>query len=124
MIGEMINSGDLKSIEGVVKLFDRSKWRLINGTAKKFTTFFEKGKPIEVYYDELPVEEIFPHIRILFDKKDEVIAQRSGRKGHLRVCIQGNWQKRVKVDNHLRKKNISRDTSNKIYRHLRNLEII
>ena len=90
MQGEMIRVEDLKTIEATAKLFDRSRWRIINGWAKKFTTIFDKGKPIEVYYAEKSVEEIFPEIRILFDKRDRVIAQRPSTKAALRVSVQGN----------------------------------
>lgn len=124
MQGEMIRVEDLKTIEATAKLFDRSRWRIINGWAKKFTTIFEKGKPIEVYYAEKSVEEIFPEIRILFDKRDRVIAQRSSAKALLRVGVQGNWKARVKVSNHLKPGKLSVETTNKAYNHLKSLKII
>lgn len=124
MIGEVIKSTDLQSVECVVKLFDKSRWRIVSGVAKKFTIYFEKGEPIEVYFEELPIDQIFANIRILFDKKNQVIAQKSGKKGQLRVCVQGNWKNRVRIDNHLKKRNLNTETSYKIYNHLSNLEII
>lgn len=88
MIGEVIHLEELKSVEAVVKLFDKSRWRVVNGWAKKFTTIFDNCKTIEVYYDEKPVEEIYSNIRLLFDKRDRVIAQRSSAKALLRVGVQ------------------------------------
>lgn len=124
MIGEVIQAENLKNVEAVVKLFDKSRWRIVNGWAKKFTTIFDKGKPIEVYYAEKPVEDIFPEIRMLFDKRERVIAQRPSTKAYLRVSVQGNWRNRIKVDNHLKKRDLSSDASEKAYNHLKNLKII
>lgn len=124
MQGEMIRVEDLKTIEATAKLFDRSRWRIINGWAKKFTTIFDKGKPIEVYYAEKSVEEIFPEIRILFDKRDRVIAQRPSTKAALRVSVQGNWKARIKVSNHLKPKRLSAETKTKAYNHLKSLKIV
>lgn len=124
MIGEVIHLEELKSVEAVVKLFDKSRWRVVNGWAKKFTTIFDNGKPIEVYYDEKPVEEIYSNIRLLFDKRDRVIAQRSSAKALLRVGVQGNWKARVKVSNHLKPGKLSVEATNKAYNHLKSLKII
>ena len=124
MIGEVIQAENLKNVEAIVKLFDKSRWRIVNGWAKKFTTIFDKGKPIEVYYAEKPVEDIFPEIRMLFDKRERVIAQRPSTKAYLRVSVQGNWRNRIKVDNHLKKRDLSSDVSEKSYNHLKNLKII
>jgi len=124
MIGEVIQAENLKNVEAIVKLFDKSRWRIVNGWAKKFTTIFDKGKPIEVYYAEKPVEDIFPEIRMLFDKRDRVIAQRSSAKALLRVGVQGNWKARVKVSNHLKPGKLSVEATNKAYNHLKSLKII
>ena len=124
MIGEVIHVEQLKSIEATAKLFDKSRWRIVNGWAKKFTTIFDEGKPIDVYYDEKTVEEIYSNIRLLFDKRDRVIAQRSSAKALLRVGVQGNWKARVKVSNHLKPGKLSIETTTKAYNHLKNLKII
>lgn len=124
MIGEVIHVEQLKSIEATAKLFDKSRWRIVNGWAKKFTTIFDEGKLIDVYYDEKTVEEIYPNIRLLFDKRDRVIAQRSSAKAILRVGVQGNWKARVKVSNHLKPGKLSIETTTKAYNHLKNLKII
>lgn len=124
MIGEVIHVEQLKSIEATAKLFDKSRWRIVNGWAKKFTTIFDEGKPIDVYYDEKTVEEIYPNIRLLFDKRDRVIAQRPSAKAILRVGVQGNWKARVKVSNHLKPGKLSIETTTKAYNHLKNLKII
>ena len=110
MIGEVIHVEQLKSIEATAKLFDKSRWRIV--------------KPIDVYYDEKTVEEIYPNIRLLFDKRDRVIAQRSSAKAILRVGVQGNWKARVKVSNHLKPGKLSIETTTKAYNHLKNLKII
>ena len=124
MIGEVIQVEQLKSIEATVKLFDKSRWRIVNGWAKKFTTIFDNGKPIEVYYAEKPVEEIYSNIRLLFDKRDRVIAQRPSAKAVLRVGVQGNWKTRVKVSNHLKPRKLSYETTIKAYNHLKSLKIV
>ena len=124
MIGEVIQVEQLKTVEATAKLFDKSRWRIVNGWAKKFTTIFDNGKPIEVYYAEKPVEEIYPNIRLLFDKRDRVIAQRPSSKALLRVCVQGNWESRVKVSNHLKPGKLSVEATNKAYNHLKSLKII
>lgn len=124
MIGEVIQVEQLKTVEATAKLFDKSRWRIVNGWAKKFTTIFDKGKPIEVYYAEKPVEEIYPNIRLLFDKRDRVIAQRPSAKAVLRVGVQGNWKARVKVSSHLKPRKLNAETTTKAYNHLKNLKII
>ena len=124
MIGEVIQVEQLKTVEATAKLFDKSRWRIINGWAKKFTTIFDNGKPIEVYYAEKPVEEIYPNIRLLFDKRDRVIAQRPSAKAVLRVGVQGNWKTRVKVSNHLEPRKLGVETTTKAYNQLKNLKII
>ncbi|WP_248622301.1 hypothetical protein [Enterococcus cecorum] len=124
MIGEVIQVEQLKSIEATVKLFDKSRWRIVNGWAKKFTTIFDNGKPIEVYYAEKPVEEIYSNIRLLFDKRDRVIAQRPSSKAALRVGVQGKWESRVKVSNHLKTRKLSYETTIKAYNHLKSLKIV
>ena len=124
MIGEVIQVEQLKTVEATVKLFDKSRWRIVNGWAKKFTTIFDNGKPIEVYYAEKPVEEIYPNIRLLFDKRDRVIAQRPSAKAVLRVAVQGNWKTRVKVSNHLKPRKLGAETTTKAYNQLKNLKII
>ncbi|CAI3418431.1 hypothetical protein CIRMBP1248_01881 [Enterococcus cecorum] len=124
MIGEVIQVEQLKTVEATAKLFDKSRWRIINGWAKKFTTIFDNGKPIEVYYAEKPVEEIYPNIRLLFDKRDRVIAQRPSAKAVLRVGVQGNWKTRVKVSNHLKPRKLGVETTTKAYNQLKNLKII
>ena len=124
MIGEVIQVEQLKSIEATVKLFDKSRWRIVNGWAKKFTTIFDNGKPIEVYYAEKPVEEIYSNIRLLFDKRDRVIAQRPSSKAALRVGVQGKWESRVKVSNHLKPRKLSDETTIKAYNHLKSLKIV
>ena len=124
MIGEVIHVEQLKSIEATAKLFDKSRWRIVNGWAKKFTTIFDEGKPIDVYYDEKTVEEIYPNIRLLFDKRDRVIAQRPSAKAVLRVGVQGNWKTRVKVSNHLKPRKLGAETTTKAYNQLKNLKII
>ena len=124
MIGEVIQVEQLKTVEATAKLFDKSRWRIINGWAKKFTTIFDNGKPIEVYYAEKPVEEIYPNIRLLFDKRDRVIAQRPSAKAVLRVGVQGNWKTRVKVSNHLKTRKLGAETTTKAYNQLKNLKII
>ena len=124
MIGEVIQVEQLKTVEATAKLFDKSRWRIVNGWAKKFTTIFDNGKPIEVYYTEKPVEEIYPNIRLLFDKRDRVIAQRPSAKAVLRVGVQGNWKARVKVSNHLKPRKLSDETTIKAYNHLKSLKIV
>ena len=124
MIGEVIQVEQLKTVEATAKLFDKSRWRIVNGWAKKFTTIFDNGKPIEVYYAEKPVEEIYPNIRLLFDKRDRVIAQRPSAKAVLRVGVQGNWKTRVKVSNHLKPRKLGAEKTTKAYNQLKNLKII
>lgn len=124
MKGEVIKISDLMSVEATVKLFDKSRWRIINGWAKKFTTLFDKGKPIDIYYEETSVEKIYPNIRLIFDKRNRVIGQRNSTKADLRAIVQENWRNRVKVNNHLKAKKLNAETTRKAYHHLKSLKVI
>ena len=76
------------------------------------------------YYAEKPVEEIYSNIRLLFDKRNRVIAQRPSSKAALRVGVQGKWESRVKVSNHLKPRKLSYETTIKAYNHLKSLKIV
>ena len=74
---------DLAIIKTTVQLFNTQHWMIEGENAYRYTTLFEKGKPKKIFFGAAKTEKIFPQIKLLFDQKERVIAQRLNSNGRL-----------------------------------------
>ena len=88
---------DLARIKTTVQLFNTQHWQIDGENAYRYTTLFEKGKPKKIFFGVSKTETIFPQIKLLFDQKERVIAQRLNSNGRL---ITTRENKYFKVRNH------------------------
>lgn len=88
---------DLARIKTTVQLFNTQHWQIDGENAYRYTTLFEKGKPEKIFFGVSKTETIFPQIKLLFDQKERVIAQRLNSNGRL---ITTRENKYFKVRNH------------------------
>ena len=88
---------DLARIKTSVQLFNTQHWMIEGENAYRYTTLFEKGKPKKIFFGAAKTETIFPQIKLLFDQKERVIAQRLNSNGRL---ITTRENKYFKVRNH------------------------
>lgn len=62
--------------ELVIQLFNGQRWKLKGEHAIRFSTFYQEGKPYEVAFLEGRTADVFDQIKLVFDQKGRVIAQR------------------------------------------------
>ena len=83
--GLIVSCQHLQTVTTVVKLFNGQEWEIREGgQAYRFTTLFEKGKKSKrLYFQPAETSNIFPQIKIVYDKKGREIASRLNSKGRL-----------------------------------------
>lgn len=83
--GLIISCEQLHQLTTDVKLFNGQIWEIReNGEAFRFTTNFVNGKRTKrIYFQGSKTKDIFPNIKILYDKKGREIASRLNEKGRL-----------------------------------------
>lgn len=62
--------------ELVIQLFNGQRWKLKGENAIRFSTFYQEGKTYEVAFLEGRTDDVFDQIKLIFDQKNRVIAQR------------------------------------------------
>lgn len=92
--GLVVTPGDLRTVETKVQLFNGQRWNLAKGYAERYVIWYEDGKPTEIVIGREKVDKIFPNIKLLFDKKNKVIAQRPSPEARLITTRENNWLKR------------------------------
>lgn len=90
-IGIEVLQDHLVSVSTKVRLFNGQEWHLRQGDAVRFCYLFERGKPVEYECDRKKLAEIYPEIKFLFDKKESVIARRSGPHARLLTTRENEW---------------------------------
>lgn len=90
-VGIEVRVKDLEAVSTKVKLLNNQIWFLEEGFAVKYCYLFEHGRKVPVQVDRLSVEEIFPKIRFIFDKKNQVIAERACPGTRLRTTRKNKW---------------------------------
>lgn len=84
---------DLKGSCIYVQLLNGQKWRIENDKAFRYATLFENGKPQPIDFAKSTLEKIYPEIKLLFDTKGRVIAQRLNRNCRLLTTRENKWLK-------------------------------
>jgi len=100
-IGIEVREKDLEVVSTKVKLLNNQIWFLEEGFAVKYCYLFEKGKQVPVQVQRKTMSEIYPEIRFIFDKKNEVVAERASFGARLRTTRKNNWlttNKKVKFN--------------------------
>lgn len=92
--GLVLTPVDLKNVATKVKLFNGQTWNLAKGYAERYVIWYEDGKPTEIVIGREKVDKIFPKIKLLFDKKNTVIAQRPSADARLITTRENHWLKR------------------------------
>lgn len=90
-VGIEVRAKDLEAISTKIKLLNNQIWFLEEGFAVKYCYLFEHGRKVPVQVDRVSVEEIFPKIRFIFDKKNQVIAERACPGTRLRTTRKNKW---------------------------------
>lgn len=90
-IGIEVMEEYLLSVSTKIKLFNSQEWYLREGYAVRFCRLFEKGMPVEYECDRKALSEVYPKIKLLFDKKNKIIAQRSGPGSRLITTKYNKW---------------------------------
>lgn len=67
---------DLFEVEVFAQLFNGQRWRIEKWRAFRYTTFLVDGKPEKVEFAKSKTQDIYPEIKVLFDAKGRMIAQR------------------------------------------------
>ena len=91
---------DLLEVEADVQLFNGQKWRLEKDKGFRYTTLFDNGKPQKIYFASEKTEKLFSEIKILFDKKGCIVAQRINRNCRLLTTRENKWFYVQKNTNH------------------------
>lgn len=90
-IGIEVRECDLENVYTKVKSFDRHIWQLKDGFAERFVYLFKNGKQVPVKVRRVPISEIYPKIKLIFDLKGNVIAERACLGARLRTTKENKW---------------------------------
>lgn len=90
--GLEIKQEDLKQVQVKVQLFNGQHWRIEpEGKAYRFTRFYEKGEPMDIDFQTGSLEKIYPQIKLLFNPKGALIANRLNSQGRLLTNRENKW---------------------------------
>jgi hypothetical protein len=73
------------------KTIEQSNLDLEEGFAVKYCYLFERGEKVLIQVDRVGINTIYPKIRFVFDKKNNVIAERVCAGARLRTTRENNW---------------------------------
>ncbi|MDQ8478352.1 hypothetical protein Q3F45_11265 [Enterococcus faecium] len=90
-IGIEVREKDLETVSTKIKLLNSQIWYLEEGFAVKYCYLFERGEKVPVQVDRVGINTIYPKIRFVFDKKNNVIAERFCAGARLRTTRENNW---------------------------------
>ncbi|MEK5189570.1 MULTISPECIES: hypothetical protein [Enterococcus] len=90
-IGIEVREKDLETVSTKIKLLNSQIWYLEEGFAVKYCYLFERGEKVPVQVDRVGINTIYPKIRFVFDKKNNVIAERACAGARLRTTRENNW---------------------------------
>jgi len=90
-IGIVVEERDLEAVSTKIKLLNKQIWQLEEGAAVRYCYLFENGVQVPVAVEKVSVHEIFPEIRYVFDKRNQVVAQRACRNGRLLTTRENQW---------------------------------
>ncbi|MFW0731046.1 hypothetical protein [Enterococcus raffinosus] len=90
-IGIEVREKDLETVSTKIKLMNSQIWCLEEGFAVKYCYLFERGEKVPVQVDRVGINTIYPKIRFVFDKKNNVIAERACAGARLRTTKDNNW---------------------------------
>ncbi|MFJ5477436.1 hypothetical protein ACIL82_13100 [Enterococcus faecium] len=90
-IGIEVREKDLETVSTKIKLLNSQIWCLEEGFAVKYCYLFERGEKVPVQVDRVGINTIYPKIRFVFDKKNNVIAERACAGARLRTTRENNW---------------------------------
>lgn len=90
-IGIEVREKDLETVSTKIKLLNSQIWYLEEGFAVKYCYLFERGEKVPVQVDRVGINTIYPQIRFVFDKKNNVIAERACAGARLRTTRENNW---------------------------------
>jgi hypothetical protein len=90
-IGIEVREKDLETVSTKIKLLNSQIWYLEEGFAVKYCYLFEQGEKVPVQVDRVEINTIYPKIRFVFDKKNNVIAERACAGARLRTTRENNW---------------------------------
>lgn len=90
-IGIEVREKDLETVSTKIKLMNSQIWYLEEGFAVKYCYLFERGEKVPVQVDRVGINTIYPKIRFVFDKKNNVIAERACAGARLRTTRENNW---------------------------------
>lgn len=90
-IGIEVREKDLETVSTKIKLLNSQIWYLEEGFAVKYCYLFEQGEKVPVQVDRVGINTIYPKIRFVFDKKNNVIAERACAGARLRTTRENNW---------------------------------
>lgn len=90
-IGIVVLEQYLSNVSTKVKLLNGQEWYLREGYAVRLCYLFERGQKVSYECERKDLSEIYPKIKLLFDKSDKVIAQRSGPGSRLITTRYNTW---------------------------------
>ena len=82
---------DLSRINTKVQLFNGQHWKINQEKAFRYATFFEGGKPVEVEFASETTERIYPQIKLVYDQRGKIIAQRLNSNCRLLTTQCNEW---------------------------------